>query len=155
MCKSIYQTTVPILLFLIPFSIVLMKWSENRALVIFPDGKEISAEVAKSEAERKKGLMFRVELAENKGMLFIFDDDNFHPFWMKNCKIPLDIIWMDSHKKVVHIKWSAQPCKGNEDCPAILPTRKARYALEVKAGVAPTSKIKIGDEIIIIPIKGR
>ncbi len=127
----------------------------DHALVIFPDGREISAQVVQSEEERKRGLMFREKLDENEGMLFVFEEDGFHSFWMKNCKIALDIIWMDDHKRVVHIKKEAQPCQENEDCPTIFPARKARYALEVKAGIAATSQIKMGDEFIFISLLDR
>lgn len=154
--KKIILIIIGSFLFLsLPLSFGETKWSGDRALVILPDGKEISAEVARSEEERKRGLMFREELVENEGMLFVFEEDGFHSFWMKNCRMPLDIIWMDAHKRVVYLKWSAQPCKENEECPDIFPSRKARYVLEVKEGVAAPSNIKIGDEIILIPIKER
>ena len=68
-------------------------------------------ELAKTEAERNQGLMYRKELDKNKGMLFIFDKEGSHPFWMKNTLIPLDIIWIDSRGKIVFISQNVQPCK--------------------------------------------
>jgi uncharacterized membrane protein (UPF0127 family) len=127
----------------------------DHALVLLPDGREISVQVVVSEEERKRGLMFREELEENEGMFFVFEEDGFHSFWMKNCKIALDIIWMDAHKRIVHIKEEAQPCRESEDCPTIFPARKARYALEVKAGVVSASQVKIGDALLFIPLSDR
>lgn len=127
----------------------------NYALIILPDGKEISVQIAVDEGERQRGLMFKEELEENEGMFFVFKEDGFHSFWMKNCRIALDIIWMDAQKRVVHIKERAKPCGENEDCPAIIPARKARYALEVRAGVVSSSHLKIGDELLFIPVLDR
>lgn len=143
-------------LFILPILFPLEElWSGGRALVIFPDGKEISAQVAKSAEERERGLMFKEALDDNEGMLFIFEKDGFHSFWMKNCRIPLDIIWMDAQVRVVHIKKAAPPCGEDEKCPSIFPSRKARYVLEVKAGVASASDIKIGDDLIMISLPDR
>ncbi len=125
------------------------------ALVILPDGREISVQIAIDEEERQRGLMFREELEENEGMFFVFKEDGFHSFWMKNCRIALDIIWMDAKKRVVHIEEKVEPCRENEECPTIIPARKARYALEVRAGVVSSSHLKIGDELLLIPLLQR
>ena len=92
--------------------------------------------------------MYRKELDKNKGMLFIFDKEGIYPFWMKNTLIPLDIIWIDSNDKVVFISQNVQPCK-NLICPSIFPTVKAKYVLEVNAGVCQEIGLKVGDELTI------
>ncbi len=93
------------------------------------------AEVAKTKAQRTKGLMFRENLPSNRAMLFVFEQPGIHNFWMKNCQIPLDIIWLDENYKVVAIKANNQPCvKG--DCPSIQSNVLAKYALEISAGLA-------------------
>ena len=76
-------------------------------------------------------------------MLFVFDKADMYPFWMKNTLIPIDIIWIDSQKKVVYIFENAQPCI-QEDCIGINPEVKAQYILEVPAGQASNSGIEIG-----------
>jgi len=106
--------------------------------------KCFSVELAKTDAEREMGLMHRAQLDSNKGMLFIFDKEGICPFWMKNTLIPLDIIWTDSNGKIVHIEESAQPCR-DLVCPQIVPTAKARYVLEVNAGIVSKTGIKAGN----------
>ncbi len=96
--------------------------------------KCFQVEVPRTAEEKQQGLMFRENLAENKGMLFIFDESERHSFWMKNTKIPLDMIWIDKNGKVVHIHRNAQPCEGT--CPSITPDEKAKYVLEINAGLA-------------------
>jgi len=68
--------------------------------IILPDGSKVKAELAITPQEAEKGLMFRTELPEGSGMLFIFDKDDSRYFWMKNTLIDLDIIFITSDKKV-------------------------------------------------------
>jgi uncharacterized membrane protein (UPF0127 family) len=103
-------------------------------------------ELAKTDAERGKGLMYRNELDKNKGMLFIFDKEAIYPFWMKNTLIPLDMIWADSNGKVVFISQNVQPCK-SLICPSVMPSAKAKYVLEINAGIAEENGLKLGDEL--------
>ncbi len=105
-----------------------------------------NAELAVTPKERARGLMFREELDADRGMLFIFDSEGIHPFWMKNTLIPLDIIWMDKDKEVVFIKRAAQPCRDGT-CPLIHPTKKAKYVLEVNGGTAENIGLNVGDKL--------
>lgn len=91
-------------------------------------------ELAKTNTERETGLMNRKELANDSGMLFIFEKEEIYPFWMKNTLIPLDIIWIGSNNKIVFIKENAQPC-GLDYCPLINPGISAKYVLEINAGL--------------------
>lgn len=101
-------------------------------------------EIAKTPAQREKGLMNRTELARDKGMLFVFDREGMYPFWMKNTLIPLDIIWINQNNKIVFISKNTQPCE-SFICPSVAPTGKAKYVLEVNAGVSEESGFKEGD----------
>ncbi len=103
-------------------------------------------ELAQTKEERENGLMFRTDLAENRGMLFIFDQEGTYSFWMKNTLIPLDIIWLDENKEAVFIKNNAQPCE-EKKCPGIYPNRKAKYVLEINGGMADKINLKIGDKL--------
>lgn len=105
-----------------------------------------SVKLAKTNAEREKGLMNVMQLDANSGMLFIFDQEGFYPFWMKNTLIPLDMIWIDGNNKVVFIGQNVQPCK-TFICPITNPNTKAKYVLEINGGVAEKDGIKIGDSI--------
>jgi uncharacterized membrane protein (UPF0127 family) len=112
-------------------------------------------ELAKTEAQREKGLMYRKELDKNKGILFIFDKEGIYPFWMKNTLIPLDMLWIDASpaggNKVVFISQNTEPCKSLL-CPSVVPLAKANYVLEINAGISKNLGIKIGD-IIELNIK--
>jgi hypothetical protein len=81
--------------------------------------------------------MFRERLAKDRGMLFTFGAAQPWTFWMKNTKIPLDIIWMDAKKRIVHIERNVPICTRTDDtCPLYEPTEGALYVLELGGGVA-------------------
>jgi len=101
-------------------------------------------ELAETQEERSRGLMYRETLDKDKGMLFIFDEEKEHSFWMKNTLIPLDIIWINKDKEVVDIKKNVQPCV-EEKCEIFKPSNKAKYVLELNAGQSDKTNIKIGD----------
>jgi uncharacterized membrane protein (UPF0127 family) len=103
---------------------------------------KIRAEIANDVFKRTKGLMFRKSLPEKDGMLFVFDEENYHSFWMMNMSFPIDIIWINKEKKVVDIVKNAQPCK--LICSSYTPKEKAMYVLEVNANFTEKYSIKIG-----------
>lgn len=106
----------------------------------------VFAGLATSPETRERGLMYRDKLPEDRGMLFIFTHPYFWTFWMKDTKMPLDIIWMDKRKRIVFIVTEAQPCI-REPCREYMPGEKALYVLELAAGVAKKWDIKIGDRL--------
>lgn len=101
--------------------------------VTFPGGKSICVEVAQSPEMRARGYMFREKVGRDEGMVFLMETTDLHPFWMKNCKTSLDIIWMDEEWRVVHIAASVPPCMA-DPCPSYGTMSKSRYILEVGAG---------------------
>ncbi|MFH1656046.1 MAG: DUF192 domain-containing protein [Candidatus Omnitrophota bacterium] len=103
-------------------------------------------ELASLSQQRAKGLMFRRHLDYNKGMLFLYEEEDERSFWMKNTFIPLDIIWINQDKEVVSIKENAQPCLEGS-CPSIHPDKKALYVLELNAGVVKDIGLKVGDKL--------
>lgn len=107
----------------------------------------VQAEIADSEAEKTRGLMYRQSLAWESGMLFIFDEELLHSFWMKNTLIPLDIIWIDSDKNIVDITQNALPCKEEQECESIIPVLEVKYVLEVNSGFTEQNKIRVGDKV--------
>ena len=110
------------------------------------DEKCFSVELARTSAEQVRGLMFRKELGQNQGMLFIYDQEKELPFWMKNTLIPLDIIWIDREQRVVFVKEMALPCVP-DPCPLIDPKAKARYVWEIPGGRARAIGLKVGDQL--------
>lgn len=105
-----------------------------------------SVETAETPEVREKGLMFRKTLGQNEGVLFIFPKEENYFFWMKNTLIPLDIIWINQNKEVVFISENNQPCEEN-DCPLISPDEKAKYALEINAGLTEKMGLLKGNKI--------
>jgi len=101
-------------------------------------------ELATTPATRDRGLMYRKELDQNKGMLFIFDNMGIYPFWMENTLIPLDMIWIDNSYKIVFIGQNVQPCH-SLICPSVIPSAQAKYVLEINAGICQKIGLKIGD----------
>jgi uncharacterized membrane protein (UPF0127 family) len=118
------------------------------AQIEFPDRARVRAEVAITEAEHERGLMFRTSLGELDGMLFVFAQPGLHEFWMKNTLIPLDMLWLDSSGKVVSLAESVPPCK-TEECPTYPPRAAASFVLEVNGGFARKHKVRVGDRLAI------
>ncbi len=114
--------------------------------VTFPDGSKAVIEVVSDEMTRAQGLMFRSSLGGDRGMLFIFPDSAEHSFWMKNTLIPLDIIWIDEAKTIVHVARDVPPCK-SDPCPSYPPNAVARYVLELAAGQAAARGLDEGDKL--------
>lgn len=109
-------------------------------------GKTIKVVVADTPRLRSQGLMYKTYLPENNGMLFVFDFEDYHAFWMKNTKIPLDIIWLNSDKRIVDIEKYVTSCL-SDPCPIYVPNKKAKYALELNAGWTEDNNIFIGDYV--------
>jgi uncharacterized membrane protein (UPF0127 family) len=103
--------------------------------IVFPDGYVVRVVVAADDATRQQGLMYRDTLPVDRGMDFFFSNTGNYPFWMKNTLIPLDMIWIDPQKKIVHVAHDVPPCKA-DPCPSVPPGADAKYVLEVAAGVA-------------------
>lgn len=110
--------------------------------------KEVKVEIADEPYEHARGLMFRKSLGQNEGMLFIFSDEEYRTFWMKNTLIPLDLIFIDSNLEIVDIKQDFQPCE-QEPCETYTSLGPALYVLEVNAGFAERNGIKAGDSVAI------
>ncbi len=108
---------------------------------------EIKVEIADDSSKRQKGLGGRENLAENTGMLFIFEKPLRPQFWMKNVKFPLDIIWIKNNVVVDIIKNAAIPGSGASDdtLPRYVPNQEIDMALEVNAGFVDSKGIKNGD----------
>ena len=105
---------------------------------------DVLIEIADDNEERMKGLMFRENLGENSGMLFIFEDDSPQSFWMKNTLIPLDIIFINEGFEIIDIK-NAVPCT-TDPCRIYSSERPAKFVLEVNSGFAAKKGISIGDK---------
>jgi uncharacterized membrane protein (UPF0127 family) len=111
-----------------------------------PSGKVLKVEVMVKDEDRAMGLMFRSSLPTDQGMLFLFEQSDFHGIWMKNCKFPIDILWLDDQKAIVHLEEAVPACKA-EPCPVYTPLRKASYVVELNAGQARREKAVVGKSL--------
>jgi len=124
------------------------------AVAVLPGGAEFMLEVARDDASRARGYMFREKVGPREGMLFVFDESAPHSFWMKNCRVPLDILWLDAAHRIVYMAESLPPCPAEGDCPSTVPTAPARYVLEFAAGTAREQHLKTGDAVVVLDSDG-
>ena len=144
--KNLWPFVIFILVVLGVFYFNFIKPRDVKNEVII-NGHSIFVEVVDRPDLRAKGLSGRGRLNENEGMLFVFNKPGNYYFWMKNVKMPLDIIFMDENKKVAHLNKNAQPCQQKE-CPNISADQPVKYVLEINAGQAEKSNIKNGDQLV-------
>jgi len=102
-----------------------------------------SVEMATTEEEKQKGLMYRKELADGKGMLFDFSPEQQISMWMKNTYISLDMIFIRADGRVLRIAENTEP----ESTRIISSGGLARGVLEVPAGTAQKYGIVPGDRV--------
>jgi len=115
-------------------------------VVLEPDGGEpvtVRVEIARTPSERERGLMYRRHLAEDAGMLFLFDRMEHQSFWMENTLIPLDIIFVDDRLEVVGVVRNAQP-RTRDDRSV---EGESQYVLEVNAGFARRNGVGPGTRV--------
>lgn len=110
-------------------------------------GQRYRVEIADDDAERARGLMFRDELAAGTGMIFLHDREEPQAYWMKNTKIPLDILYFDNARKLVAQQRDVPPCTAGNACPPYPSNAPARYVLELNAGEAAKLKLQNGAEL--------
>ena len=124
---------------------------EKRELVIESRGGRITimVEIASSPSQREQGLMYRKELKDGNGMLFIFERDEMMSFWMKNTLVPLSIAYIAYDGRILEI-YDMQP--GN--LTPVRSSRSARYALEVPQGWFERAGIVPGDRLDVSGFSG-
>jgi len=103
----------------------------------------IDIEIAQSSYEIEQGLMHRRSLPANGGMLFIFDNEHYRTFWMKNTYLSLDILFLNADKEIIRIRKKADPLSEI----SIPSGGKAMYVVEVLAGFTDAYNIRVGDHI--------
>lgn len=119
-------------------------------------GTRYAVEVADDEASRARGLMFRDLLPERAGMLFIHPREEPLAYWMKNTRIPLDILYFDASRRLVSQQRDVPPCSAGNACPAYPSGAPALYVLELNAGEAARLGLQDGAELELSPaLQGR
>ena len=110
------------------------------------DGKHW-VELAQNDETRARGLMFRDQMDADHGMLFVHDREEPQAYWMKNTRIPLDILYFDDDRKLVSQQRDVPTCSLGDACPSYPSDAPARYVLELNAGEAARLGLKDGAEM--------
>ncbi len=121
----------------------------SRTVVVTINDISINALVADNDYSRTKGLSGRDILAPNEGLLFVFDKEGHHGFWMKEMNFPIDIVWLNKDKKIVHIEHNVLP---NTYPKIFYPnnefnSEQSLYVLETNANFFKDNNIEVGDFI--------
>ncbi len=114
-------------------------------------GHRFTIEIAQSDAQRARGLMFRAHMARDNGMLFIHEGEVPLAYWMKNTLIALDIFYFDSGRRLVSVSKRTPPCDLGNACPPYRSEGPALYVLELNAGTADRLHVKKGDRLTFGP----
>jgi len=109
----------------------------------------VKVELARTEAEQSKGLMFRTDLAQDRGMLFLFEVPDEHAFWMHNTLIPLDMIFLGEDRAVVGIVPNATP--RTDTLRSV--HKPSKYVLEVGAGEAALHGVVPGTRAVFLGVR--
>lgn len=128
------------------FFIVYIQMVEKRISLVLGDGI-FNVLVVSDDASRQKGLGGKDSIADNEGLMMNFSSDSKWGIWMKDMKFPIDIVWLDSNKKVVDIVKNVKP---DEPTGTVhRPRKPARYVLEFKAGTVDNKAIHINSQAAI------
>lgn len=120
------------------------QFEKEGELIIERDGQkiaEIDIEIADNQADITQGLMYRSQMDEDHGMLFLMPSTEDQSFWMLNTEIPLDIIFVGEDQRIINVAANTTP--GSLD--PVSSTAPARYVLEVNGGYAQRKGLKAGD----------
>ncbi len=122
-------------------------FKKDGTLTFLNDSSQVKAkidiQIANTEFDRELGLMFRKSMKENQGMLFMFPADTTQTFWMRNTYIPLDMVFINSQKKIVSISKNTRILSDQ----TYTSKGPAQYVLEVNAGYCDRFNIRAGDEV--------
>lgn len=137
------------------FLLIVIFWSFNLSITYFSyldlpktqlyiNGTIFGTYIAETEEDRTKGLSGRGFLPAGMSMLFLFDRPEKAGIWMKDMRFPIDIIWLDSYKRVIHELPNVSP----KTYPTVFyPSSEALYVVELQAGTIENKNIKEGDVI--------
>ncbi|MDW0156249.1 MAG: DUF192 domain-containing protein [Nitrososphaeraceae archaeon] len=117
-------------------------FSNYKKTTISINGINVTMAIASTDEHRIRGLSGIEKMNENEGMLFLFDKPSKQGFWMNKMNFPIDIIWLDSNNKVVHIEKQLEPCKLFLACPVYNPEVDSLYVIELRSGFADDHSIK-------------
>lgn len=117
--------------------------------IALPGGQNITVEILYRQQDMARGMMFRQELAADRGLLFLHPRAGKFSYWMHNVKVPLDIIWLDNDHRIVEIAARTPPCLESDPvrCPQYGGNHVARFVLELAGGMAARYGLAVGQTI--------
>lgn len=119
------------------------KLNTDKKTIIIAETK-LNIEVVDTDEKRILGLSGRLDLPADTGMLFVFQENGIHNFWMKDMNFNIDIVWFNQYGEVIYFVENATP----KSYPKLLgPTQESMFILEVPAGYIKSKGIKLGDKI--------
>lgn len=116
-------------------------------------GKRYSVQLAADDASRARGLMFVDEMADDAGMLFLWRNAEPRAFWMRNTRIPLDILYIGADRRIVSWFLDTPPCRTRR-CPSYPSGAPAMFVLEVNGGEMEALGASIGDRVVFGNVPG-
>lgn len=135
------KTKITLFLILIALLAGILLFQDKKPYLKLNNDK-ISLIIADTEEKREKGLGDTESMPDSTAMLFVFDEPDTYAFWMKDMKFPIDIVWLNENKEVVHIVESAMPESYPEN---FVPPQKSQYVFELNAGLVSKYGIKVGN----------
>jgi uncharacterized protein len=120
----------------------------KRQLTFIDQQRIVYVAIAANESERERGLMFRQELAEDQGMLFIYPDQTRRALWMKNTLLALDVVFLSGDGRITGLLKDIQPCT-KDPCRIYDSNVAARYMLELPAGFIDKHTIQVGQKVTL------
>src|SRR5690606_32111536 len=137
------KTLIPVIIGVVVVLCGLVVFDTRPTSHLTIQNQAVNIETVSSPESITRGLSGRDQLSENHGMLFVMGRNDRHCFWMKDMKFPLDIIWLDNQKRIVHIEANVAP----ESFPkSFCPNEPAHYVLEVNAGSAADWGWSVGQQ---------
>ncbi len=154
--QGIMKLTLASLLFVLLIFVAVQMYVKPQERVADKDFAEIrinnvliKAEIADTDEKRAVGLMNRTSLDNDSGMLFIFENEGYHQFWMKDTLIPLEILFIDKNLTIVQIL-EMEPCSTPDwQCRIYGPNQPIKYAMELNVNFSKSNNVKIGDKVKI------
>lgn len=140
-----------LLLLLLPAGTVFAQ--ESICTVTFQGGATYQCEIADDFIERAIGLKNHAELPAGTGMIFIYQPPSRTSFWMPpSMKFPLDIVFLDDQKRIVHLVENAAPCTDPRglDCPGFSPEFAVSFVVEIPAGEIEKHAFEIGQQVSFV-----
>lgn len=125
----------------------------EQPLVVIQNGSgehRFRVELATTPRERARGLMFREQMDADAGMLFLFDQMEVQSFWMKNTRIPLDMLFLDERGVIVGIVENAEPLSLTSRSVGL----PSRYVLELNGGTSRRLGIEAGQRAVFVGVPG-